>query len=68
MCIYISDALIFHAGTSINKNNKLSTSGGRVLAVSAVAPTLGEAVAKAYQGVGSIHFDSMYYRKDIGHR
>ncbi|CAG8563062.1 9441_t:CDS:10 [Paraglomus brasilianum] len=63
-----SDALIFHAGTSINKNNKLSTSGGRVLAVSAVAPTLGEAVAKAYQGVGSIHFDSMYYRKDIGHR
>ncbi|CAG8471032.1 6464_t:CDS:10 [Paraglomus occultum] len=63
-----SDALIFHAGTSINEDNILSTSGGRVLAVSAVAPTLEEAVAKAYQSVGLIHFDSMYYRKDIAHR
>lgn len=61
------DVMIFHAGTTI-KENQLVTDGGRVLAVSAVANTLREAVDKAYVGVQSIQFDAMYYRKDIAHR
>ncbi|KAI7892970.1 phosphoribosylglycinamide synthetase [Mucor mucedo] len=62
-----NDVMIFHAGTSV-KENQLVTDGGRVLAVSAVANTLREAVDKAYVGVKSIQFDGMYYRNDIAHR
>ncbi|KAF7725715.1 Bifunctional purine biosynthetic protein ade1 [Apophysomyces ossiformis] len=61
------DVTVFHAGTTL-KENKLVTSGGRVLAVSAVASSLREAVDKAYAGVKSIHFEGMYYRNDIAHR
>ncbi|KAI9300307.1 phosphoribosylglycinamide synthetase [Cunninghamella echinulata] len=59
---------VFHAGTSLDKEQTLVTSGGRVLAVSAVASTLREAVDLSYRGVKSIHFDQMYYRNDIAHR
>ncbi|CAO3666861.1 hypothetical protein G6F70_004244 [Rhizopus microsporus] len=62
-----SDITIFHAGTKV-VDNKLLTDGGRVLAVSAVANTLREAVDKAYVGVKSIQFENMYYRNDIAHR
>lgn len=61
------DTYVFHAGTSI-KDGKLVTSGGRVIASSAVAPTLEEAVKKAYQGVESIQFKDRYFRTDIAHR
>lgn len=50
-----SDVTVFHAGTAV-KDNQLVTDGGRVLAVSAVANTLREAVDKAYAGVKSIQF------------
>ncbi|SAM06731.1 hypothetical protein [Absidia glauca] len=62
------DVSVFHAGTSLNSDNVLVTSGGRVLAVSAVASTLRGAVDRAYEGVKSIHFDQMYFRNDIAHR
>jgi len=58
---------IFHAGTAI-KNGQLETSGGRVIAAQAIAEDLELAVKKAYEGVGVITFDKMYYRKDIAHR
>ncbi|KAI8363837.1 phosphoribosylglycinamide synthetase [Choanephora cucurbitarum] len=58
---------IFHAGTTI-KEDQLVTDGGRVLTVTAVADTLREAVDKAYVGVKSVQFESMYYRNDIAHR
>ncbi|KAI7908051.1 phosphoribosylglycinamide synthetase [Cokeromyces recurvatus] len=61
------DTIIYHAGTTI-KNDQLITDGGRVLSVSAVADSLREAVDKAYSSIQSIHFDNMYYRKDIAHR
>ena len=47
---------------------KLLTSGGRVLGVTAVADTLGKAVAKAYEGVEKVHFGNAFYRRDIGAR
>ena len=59
--------VIFHAGTGI-KDGKLITSGGRVLGVSAVGETLKDALNKAYNALGLIKFDGMYYRKDIGRK
>ena len=46
----------------------LVTSGGRVLGVTATAPTLSEAIALAYRRAETIHFENAYYRHDIGAR
>ncbi len=59
------EALVFHAGTAL-KDGDTVTSGGRVLAVSAVGADLPDALRKAYAGVSGIHFDGMHYRRDIG--
>ncbi len=55
---------IFHAGTKL-QDGQLVTSGGRVLAVVATAPTLPEARERAYEAVRGIHFEGMHYRTDI---
>ena len=60
-------ALIFHAGTKL-ADGELVTNGGRVLGVTVTAPTLREAVDKAYRCVDVIHFDDMHFRRDIGAR
>lgn len=62
-----ADTTIFHAGTAF-KDNKVLTAGGRVIAANATAATLEEAVKKAYEGVSTISFDKMFFRKDIAHR
>ncbi len=56
----------FHAGTAL-ENGKVVTAGGRVLALTALAPTLREALEKAYSAVGNIQFQDQYFRKDIGY-
>lgn len=56
--------LVFHAGTTW-KNGEYVVNGGRVLNVVALAPTLAEAKAKAYEGVSRIHWQGMQYRHDI---
>ncbi|KAK2865433.1 hypothetical protein FQN49_003579 [Arthroderma sp. PD_2] len=61
------EILIFHAGTTL-ADGKLKTSGGRVIASTATAKTLEEAVKVSYSGISTIHFDGMHYRKDIAHR
>jgi phosphoribosylamine---glycine ligase len=58
---------IFHSG-SVQVGNQLLTAGGRVLGVTAVAPSLEEALDRAYQAMAEIHFEGIYYRDDIGHR
>jgi len=58
---------VFHAGTSLVDGNYL-TSGGRVLAATAIGGSLAEALHRAYEAMGKIHFEGMYYRRDIGHR
>ncbi len=63
--ILSDDILIFHAGTK-RDGEKLVTSGGRVLNVVAHAPTLEQAIEKVYGEIPKIHFDGMFYRKDIG--
>jgi len=60
-------ANVFQAGTQI-KQQQLLTDGGRVLGVTALGETLASAIAGAYAAMDCIHFEGMYYRKDIGHR
>ncbi len=57
--------IVFHAGTR-REDRVLLTNGGRVLGVTAVAPTLKESVELAYAGVARVHFERMHYRTDIG--
>lgn len=59
------DSLIFHAGTT-SENNKILTSGGRVIAITSMANNLQDALALSYQTAENICFDKKYYRKDIG--
>lgn len=56
--------LVFHAGT-VKKNGECVVNGGRVLNVVALADTLAEAKAKAYEGVSRISWRGMQYRHDI---
>jgi phosphoribosylamine--glycine ligase len=62
---HVRDAIVFHAGTKVDKD-VLMTSGGRVLGVTASGATLDLAMGTAYTEVRKIHFDGMHYRKDIG--
>ncbi|KAK5134855.1 hypothetical protein LTR08_006087 [Meristemomyces frigidus] len=59
---------IFHAGTALGADGRLRTSGGRVIAATAVGETLAEAVEGAYRGVGGIRFEGMQFRRDIARR
>jgi phosphoribosylamine--glycine ligase len=56
---------VFHAGTRL-QGESIVTSGGRVLGVTAAAPSVEAALAKAYEAAGKIRFEGMHYRKDIG--
>ena len=59
--------VVFHAGTA-QEDGRFVTSGGRVLGVTALAPSLDDAVRRAYAGLHEIHFDGIYYRRDIAYR
>lgn len=61
----VTDSFVFHAGTK-KQGDAIVTSGGRVLGVTATAPTLDEAIKKAYADVHKIHFDDAHFRTDIG--
>jgi phosphoribosylamine--glycine ligase len=56
---------VYHAGTKLD-GDKLVTSGGRVLGVTALGDDLNDALAKSYAGVKAINFDGAHYRTDIG--
>lgn len=61
----VQDSFVFHAGTAL-KDGHIVTNGGRVLGVTATAPTLDEAIEKAYGDVRRISFEKAHYRNDIG--
>ena len=61
------NVVLFHAGT-VTDGSQLKTAGGRVIASTATGPTLKQAVDRAYEGVKSIHFEGMQFRKDIAAR
>ena len=61
------DTKIFHSGTS-KINDKIITSGGRVLCVTSLGNSIESAKIKSYQTVSKIDWDGCYYRKDIGNK
>ncbi len=62
-----SGCKVFHAGTAFDEK-RIVTSGGRVLCVVGLGDDVGEARDRAYAGVERIHWNDVYFRKDIGHR
>jgi phosphoribosylamine--glycine ligase len=64
----IEGVVIFHAGTARDQRGRLITAGGRVLGVTARAPSVEAARARAYEAVSKISFDRMHYRRDIAGR
>jgi phosphoribosylamine--glycine ligase len=61
------DLIVFHAGTKL-RDGTLETSGGRVLAVTAMAGTFAAAASASRAGAAQIEFDGAFYRTDIGWR
>jgi len=61
----VNDSILFHAGSKIS-GDRIVTSGGRVMAITSFGNTYQEAIKKSYQSIEKLHFDKMYYRKDIG--
>ena len=62
------ETFVYHAGTTKNAAGQVVTNGGRVLGVTALAPTLREAADRAYAACEQIQCASKYYRRDIGAR
>ena len=63
-----ANVTIYHAGDKLDGEGRLVTSGGRVLGITAMAPTLKEALADAYAAAETVNFDGKYMRHDIGRR
>ncbi len=61
------DCVTFHAATALS-GERLVTSGGRVLCVTALGDTVRAAQKSAYDAVEQVEFDGMQFRRDIGHR
>ncbi|HMA49752.1 MAG TPA: phosphoribosylglycinamide synthetase C domain-containing protein, partial [Magnetospirillaceae bacterium] len=59
---------VLHAGTGFDANGNVIATGGRVLGVTAAAPTLAEARERAYQAVDKIEWTDGFCRRDIGWR
>jgi len=62
-----ADAMVFHAGTSL-QGRDLLTAGGRVLCATALGDSVKQAQQRAYEVLQDIHFDGVQFRQDIGHR
>lgn len=61
----VEDSVVFHAGTTTN-NNEIVTSGGRVIAVSSYGQDKNEALNKSFKAANTITFEGKYFRSDIG--
>jgi phosphoribosylamine--glycine ligase len=61
------DTLLFHAGTRLADDGTLLTNGGRVIAATALAPTIQAAAAQAKAVIAQVQFEGCYFRRDIGY-
>ncbi|KXO00623.1 phosphoribosylamine--glycine ligase [Aequorivita aquimaris] len=62
----VEGSIVFHAGTKLEKNDKILTNGGRVLAITSLDDDFRKALKKSYQNIEKLSFDRMQYRSDIG--
>jgi len=62
----IENVIAFHAGTKENGDGEIITSGGRVLGITALGPTIKDTIKLAYRGVKKVYFQDSFYRSDIG--
>jgi len=65
--VTIQEILIFHSGTK-EANNKIVTSGGRVLGITALSNSLEESLKIVYSEIPKIKFKNKYFRNDIGQK
>jgi phosphoribosylamine---glycine ligase len=61
----INESIVFHAGTK-EEQGRILSNGGRVIAVTSFGDSFQEAIKKSYQSIDQLHFEAMYFRKDIG--
>ncbi|WP_207455059.1 phosphoribosylamine--glycine ligase [Azospirillum sp. SYSU D00513] len=64
----VDGVTVFHAGTKLSDDGRVLSTGGRVLGVTALAPTVAEAQARAYQAVDKLDWPNGFCRRDIGWR
>ena len=65
-CENVTDSILFHAGTKINEEGQLVTSGGRVISVSSYGNSIADALANSYASIEKVDFEGKYFRRDIG--
>ena len=61
----VEGSVVYHAGTTL-KDEKLLTSGGRVLAITSLGDDFKAALESSYSNISKIHFEGAYWRRDIG--
>lgn len=61
----IEDSIVFHAGTK-EENGKILTNGGRVIAITSFGENFKDALKNSYKNIDKLHFENMYFRRDIG--
>ncbi len=59
---------VFHAGTRLDDQGRVVTSGGRVLCMTSLGETVASARLRALEGLKTVHFEGSFFRDDIGHR
>ena len=62
----VEGSVVFHAGTTLNADGQVVTSGGRVIAVSSYGKDKAEALRRSFEGAQKIAFTDKYFRRDIG--
>ena len=62
----MDNMIAFHAGTRMDDGDAIVTSGGRVLGITGLGPTIKDTIKHTYKGVKKVSFQDAFYRKDIG--
>lgn len=62
----VTDSILFHAGTKIDGDGTLVTSGGRVIAACSLGDSIADALSRSYASIDKVSYEGKYFRRDIG--